>query len=174
MRKKRTTKKRLLKKAKSYAARRDFSITNEPKWKVSKSASSIKSQSGFVLQKHNASHLHYDLRLEIKGVLKSWAIPKNPFIKIGERRLAILTEDHPLSYAKFEGTIPEGEYGAGTVKIVDKGHFINLKDFSMESCFRKGKIEIVFVGKKLKGPFALIHFKEKNWLFIRMKKRVKG
>jgi len=126
----------------------------------------------FVMQKHRARTLHYDLRLQMGGVLKSWAVPKGPPKKIGEKHLAILTEDHPLSYATFEGIIPEGHYGAGKVEIWDSGHYLNLKEASMLSCFKDGVIEFELIGDRLKGRFALIHFKEKNWLFtkLRMKK----
>src|SRR5688572_30245381 len=104
----------------AYKRKRDFSQTPEPK-------GSRGEKRVFVIQKHHASHLHYDFRIEIQGVLKSWAVPKGLSKKIGEKRLAVETEDHPLSYANFEGVIPEGEYGAGIVKIWDKGKFQNIK-----------------------------------------------
>ena len=114
----------------------------------------------FVIQKHRATHLHYDFRLEMDGVLKSWAVPKEPPTTTGVRRLAVQVEDHMLSWIDFEGIIPEGEYGAGTVEIWDKGTYM-LKN-------RADKIiEFTLHGSKLSGNYALINFKEKNWLLIR-------
>mgnify|MGYP003681892551 CR=1 FL=1 len=117
----------------------------------------------FVIQEHHASHLHWDLRLEMGGVLKSWAVPKEPPTETGIRRLAVQTEDHPLDYATFEGMIPKGHYGAGTVKIWDAGP-VEYKSSSDD------KIEFILKGKKMKGPYALIRFKKagpRNWLFFR-------
>lgn len=117
----------------------------------------------YVIQKHSATHLHYDLRLEMDGVLKSWAIPKEPPLKEGIKRLAVETEDHPLDYANFEGEIPEGAYGAGKVEIRDKGHYTPLE-------IGEGKIIVEIKGEKLKGVYCLIKtkFKEqKSWLFFR-------
>ncbi len=115
----------------------------------------------FVIQKHYASHLHYDFRLEMKGVLKSWAIPKIPPKNSGIKRLAIQTEDHSLDYANFEGEIPKGQYGAGKVEIWDKGKV------SFES-IKKDKIVFELKGKKLKGKYVLVRFKD-NWLFFKKK-----
>ena len=117
----------------------------------------------FVIQKHAATHLHYDFRLEVNGVLKSWAIPKEPSVIIGEKRLAILTEDHALSYATFEGIIPEGHYGAGAVTIWDSGSYVNLnrhagKQLSMTEACKRGKIEIALHGATLRGPYVLVKF----------------
>lgn len=122
----------------------------------------------FVIHEHHARKLHFDLRLEINGILKSWAIPKGPSLNPSEKRLAILVEDHPLEYASFEGTIPEGMYGAGEVAIWDKGTF-EILDGSIE----QGKLDLHFNGKKLKGAFALARMsnKEKEWLFIKKKDR---
>lgn len=122
----------------------------------------------YVIHKHSASHLHYDLRLEMDGVLKSWAIPKEPPLEKGIKRLAVRVEDHPLGYEKFEGTIPEGLYGAGGVKIWDKGYYIPLE-------IKKGIILFDIHGKKLKGRHCLVRFKPKsdrdkdgkNWLFFK-------
>ena len=116
----------------------------------------------FVVQKHYAFHLHYDLRLEMDGVLKSWAIPKEPPVESGIKRLAIPVEDHELSYIYFEGIIPEGLYGAGSVEIWDKGEYelLNMDD---------KKIEIHLKGNKLKGYYTLIKFKD-NWLFLKYRK----
>jgi bifunctional non-homologous end joining protein LigD len=129
----------------------------------------------FVVQKHDATRLHYDFRLQINNILKSWAIPKEPLIKIGEKRLAIETEDHDLEYADFEGNIPEGSYGAGKVETWDKGKYKNNKEISIEESYNKGQIEVNLTGKKLKGNFALIKAnfiksnKTNNWLFIKLK-----
>ncbi len=116
----------------------------------------------FVIQKHQATHLHYDFRLEMDGVLKSWAIPKEPPTKSGVRRLAVQVEDHALDYINFEGTIPEGMYGAGTVEIWDKGTY-SLKNRE------ENKIEFTLQGSKLKGDYVLIRFRNKNWLFFKKK-----
>jgi len=116
----------------------------------------------FVIQKHQATHLHYDLRLEMDGVLKSWAVPKEPPTTSGVRRLAVQVEDHALDYINFEGTIPEGEYGAGTVEIWDKGTY-TLKNRTDKM------IEFTLHGSRLSGDYTLIRFKEKNWLLIRKK-----
>lgn len=117
----------------------------------------------YVIQEHHAKRLHWDLRFEIDGVLKSWALPKGA-PEGSERRLAIQVEDHPIEYAAFEGQIPEGNYGAGDVKIWDNG------TFEMESN-KPNKIVVKIKGKKLKGRYCLLHFKpkEKNWLFFKLK-----
>jgi DNA ligase D-like protein (predicted 3'-phosphoesterase) len=146
-----------------YHKRRSFKKTPEPRGRK-KAASK---EPIFVIQKHYARSTHFDLRLEMGGVLKSWAVPKGLPKRIGEKHLAILTENHPMEYAKFEGVIPEGEYGAGKVVIWDSGTYENVKTASMAKCFREGKIEIRFHGKKCKATYALIHFKEKNWLLIK-------
>jgi bifunctional non-homologous end joining protein LigD len=143
---------------KEYWRKRDFEETAEPKGDVRMSEGNI-----YVIQKHAATHLHYDLRLEMDGVLKSWAIPKEPPLAIGVRRLAVQVEDHPIEYAKFEGTIPEGEYGAGSVEIWDKGTF-KLIDR------KEDKLIIDIHGNRLKGAYVLVRFKEqKNWLFFKKK-----
>jgi len=149
----------------TYKKKRRFGKTPEPKGKKKKAGK----EPIFVIQKHHARSLHFDLRLEMHGVLKSWAVPKGPPKKIGEKHLAILTEDHPLEYAKFEGEIPEGEYGAGKVKIWDSGTFENVKTDSLSTCLKKGVLEFRLHGKRLKGTYALVHFKEKNWLLIKVK-----
>ncbi|PIU30504.1 hypothetical protein COT07_00370 [Candidatus Woesearchaeota archaeon CG07_land_8_20_14_0_80_44_23] len=117
----------------------------------------------FVVQEHHASHLHWDFRLELEGVLKSWAVPKEPPIEVGVKRLAVNVPDHDVSYINFEGVIPEGSYGAGTVKIWDSGTF-ELESRSDE------KIVFVLKGKKMKGKYVLLKFAkagEKNWLLFR-------
>jgi bifunctional non-homologous end joining protein LigD len=120
----------------------------------------------FVIHEHHAKQLHFDLRLEIDNALKSWAVPKGPSMNPGEKRLAIMVEDHALEYASFEGVIPQGIYGAGNVVIWDKGRF-DIQGGSL----KQGKLDIFFRGKKLKGGFTLISIsgKEKDWLL--MKKR---
>lgn len=118
----------------------------------------------FVVHEHHAKRLHFDLRLEMAGVLKSWAVPKGPSMNPADKRLAVMVDDHPLDYAGFEGTIPEGNYGAGEVFIWDRGAF-DLKGGSIAS----GKLEVVFKGKKLKGMFVLTRMsgKDKDWLLIK-------
>ena len=117
----------------------------------------------YVIQKHAATHLHYDLRLEMGGVLKSWAVPKEPPTSPGIRRLVVQVEDHPLDYANFEGTIPKGEYGAGKVEIWDKGTY-KLIDR------KENKLVININGSKLRGTYVLVRFKaDKNWLFFKKK-----
>jgi DNA ligase D-like protein (predicted 3'-phosphoesterase) len=140
-----------------YNKLRNFKKTNEPEGKLKKDKDKI-----YVIQKHYASHLHYDLRLGMDGVLKSWAIPKEPPVEKNVKRLAVQTEDHPVDYAEFEGEIPEGEYGAGTVEIWDKGTY-NLEEKTTD------KMVIHINGKKIKGRYCLIKFKnqEKNWLFFK-------
>jgi DNA ligase D-like protein (predicted 3'-phosphoesterase) len=142
-----------------YRKKRNFSKTPEPEpGNQAKSAGNR-----FVVQEHHASHLHWDFRLEMDGVLKSWAVPKGMPQKKGEKRLAVQTEDHPLEYIDFEGEIPEGQYGAGTVLIWDRGTY-RLKERE------EGKIEFELEGEKLKGKFVLIRFKgqDKNWLLIKL------
>jgi len=130
----------------------------------------------FVIHKHEATHLHYDFRLEIGRVLKSWAIPKRPSADPDVKRLAISTPNHPLSYKNFKGTIPEGEYGAGKVSIWDKGTYENLRDVSMSKSYKEGKIVICLKGKRLKGNYTLVRMKRSlqpgkppQWLLIKMK-----
>ena len=130
----------------------------------------------FVIQKHDASRLHYDFRIELDGVLKSWAVPKGPSTNPHDKRLAVMVEDHELEYAKFEGIIREGEYGAGTVMVWDQGVYYNLKqelgmDVTVKQMLEKGIIEIRLDGKKLKGGWVLVKTKwgrQNNWLLIKM------
>jgi len=145
---------------KEYRRKRNFDNTREPRGEEKGSGGAI-----YVIQKHAATHLHYDLRLEMNGVLKSWAVPKMPPLEKGVKRLAVQVEDHPIEYAAFEGTIPEGQYGAGTVEIWDKGRYV-LKERD------ESKIVFGLMGSKLKGIYCLLKFKgkgEKNWLFFRIK-----
>lgn len=124
----------------------------------------------FVIQKHEASRLHYDFRLEVDDVLKSWAVPKGPSTNPKDKRLAIPTEDHPLDYIDFEGVIPEGEYGAGTVMIWDTGIFKNiLEEKSLKESYEDGKMEIWLEGEKISGGYAMIKTSyNDNWLLIKM------
>jgi len=140
-----------------YKKKRDFKKTKEPEGTVKKGKDNI-----YVIQRHDASRLHYDLRLEMDGVLKSWAVPKEPPVEKGVKRLAVATEDHPIDYADFEGIIPEGQYGAGKVEVWDKGTYVLDKR-------KEDEIIIRINGKKLKGRYCLIKFKgqEKNWLFFK-------
>lgn len=150
---------------KAYRAKRDFRLTPEP------SGSRIGRAGGglvYSIQKHQATHLHYDLRLEEGGVLKSWAIPKEPPRLPGEKRLAVETEDHPLDYAFFQGRIPEGEYGAGSVAVWDRGTYEPIET-------KPGFRMVGLRGKKLKGTFVLVKLRPKpgdtgkNWLFLKTK-----
>jgi len=130
----------------------------------------------FVIQKHVAQSLHYDVRLSIGGVLVSWAVPKGPSISTRVRRLAMRTDDHPIIYAKFEGVIPKGEYGAGTVMVWDKGTYRNSKKKNgklvpMNRCLKNGQIEVWLKGKKLQGGYAFVRMtgRKNQWLMIKMK-----
>ncbi|MDD5699786.1 MAG: DNA polymerase ligase N-terminal domain-containing protein [Candidatus Nanoarchaeia archaeon] len=146
---------------KEYVKKRNLQKSGEPSAKIKSSKKKI-----FVVHEHHASHLHWDLRLEMNGVLKSWAVPKQPPVTKGEKRLAIQVEDHPLSYAKFKGIIPEGNYGAGKVEIWDNGKYeLKFQDAK--------KIEIVLHGKKLNGDYVLVktHYgskPNKSWLWFKI------
>jgi bifunctional non-homologous end joining protein LigD len=154
-----------------YRAKRDFGKTPEPAARPARPHR----RPIFVVQEHHASRLHYDFRLEDEGVLKSWAVPKEPSLDPAQKRLAVHVEDHPLDYATFEGTIPEGQYGAGTVKVWDHGTYDNLlADKSVAEGIAAGRLEFELHGDKLRGRFALIRMKGKqrgkdNWLLIKMK-----
>ncbi len=123
----------------------------------------------FVVHEHHAKRLHYDFRLEISGVLKSWAVPKGPSMNPADKRLAVMVEDHPLEYGDFEGIIPEGQYGAGAVLIWDTGTFES--EGEPEAGLKKGKLTFTLKGKKLKGSFSLVLMKSrgsgKEWLLIK-------
>lgn len=159
----------------TYRDKRDFRRTNEPDGSKRKPGE----RPIFVIQKHDASHLHYDFRLEIDGTLKSWAVPKGPSTDPREKRLAVETEDHPLDYADFEGTIPQEEYGGGTVIVWDAGWYRNLKTdddghetTSMTDAHADGHLSIWLEGKKLRGGYALTRFRRERgkaqWLLIKM------
>jgi len=153
-----------------YREKRDFTGTPEPSPEVEEGGR----DPIFVVQKHDASNLHYDLRIESGGVLKSWAVPKGPSMDPKVRRLAVPTEDHPMAYAGFEGVIPEGNYGAGTVIVWDRGTYRNTKgeDASTEKNLEEGHATLWLEGEKLKGGFALIRTgggDKPRWLFFKMK-----
>jgi bifunctional non-homologous end joining protein LigD len=150
-----------------YKRKRDFTQTPEPPPKVGKG-----DQRRFVVQKHRATRLHYDFRLEMDGVLKSWAVPKGPSLDPADKRLAMQVEDHPVSYFDFEGTIPQGNYGAGTVMVWDVGTWEPQGD--IHQMLAKGDLKFHLNGKKLKGDFALVHIKSRRpdskgteWLLIK-------
>lgn len=155
-----------------YKAKRDFKLTPEPEGKVKKSSPSL----SFVVQRHKASHLHYDLRLEMDGVLKSWAVPKGPSMNPQDKRLAMMVEDHPYSYKDFKGIIPSG-YGAGIVEIWDSGKYTDIESSARAEAEKKlkaglkaGNLKFTLFGKKLKGEFALVKLKgkqENSWLLIK-------
>ena len=158
-----------------YRAKRDPESTPEP------NASSSEAGNGpiFVVQEHDASSHHFDLRIEIDGVLKSWSVPKGPSTDPSEKRMAIPTEDHPLAYADFEGVIPEDEYGGGTVLIWDRGPYRNLREdkdddgASMAEAYDDGKLEVWLDGDKIRGGYALIRTgsgddDDARWLLIKM------
>ena len=159
---------------KTYNEKRDFSKTREPRDVPSKKGNE---KPVFVIQKHDATNLHYDFRLEIDGTLKSWSVPKGPSTDPSVKRMAIPTEDHPLAYANFEGVIPKGAYGGGTVMIWDRGIIeSNKKDkagnlISLEESFKNGSIEVLLHGKKLKGGYNLVEMKggkmKGNWLLMK-------
>ncbi len=144
-----------------YASKRNFEETPEPKGQTGKKESLI-----YVIQEHHARRLHWDLRLESSGVLKSWAVPKGIPEETKVRHLAVETEDHPYEYASFEGTIPKGQYGAGTVKIWDKGHY-------EAKVWEKDKIEVILNGERLHGNYVLVRLKksedQKDWLLLKGK-----
>lgn len=158
-----------------YNQKRDFNSTAEPKGEIKKSNNELI----FVVQKHAASHLHYDFRLEMEGVLKSWAIPKGPSMNPEDKRLAIMVENHPYDYKDFEGTIPEGNYGAGNVIVWDNGTYTLADEqykgeieSQLKDDLQKGLLSFILNGKKLKGEFALVKLKikQKNaWILIKKK-----
>lgn len=152
----------------TYNRKRDFRKTAEPPGKVTEPSKGLPK---FVIQKHDATRLHYDFRLEIDGVLVSWAVPKGPSLDPGEKRLAVRTEDHPMEYGKFEGTIPKGEYGGGTVMLWDQGTFKPIGN--AREGLRKGDLKFELRGKRLKGSFVLARMRKRgnekaeNWLLIK-------
>ena len=160
---------------KDYNEKRQFDETSEPKGKAKKS----KDKLIFVIQRHAASRLHYDFRLEMEGVLKSWAVPKGPSLDPKDKRLAMMVEDHPYDYKDFEGNIPKGNYGAGQVEVWDSGTYEPLDETSKLSTekellkeLKAGSLKFILHGKKLKGEFALVKMKNADnnaWLLIKHK-----
>ncbi len=160
----------------TYRTRRNVKKSGEPAGKVVPLKKGKKPI--FVVQLHHASHIHYDFRLEIGGVLVSWAVPKGPSLNPRIKRLAVQTDDHPMDYADFEGVIPEGNYGAGKVLVWDTGTFTNIKHdhegnlVPLSTCLKQGTLEFTLKGKKLQGGFALVrtHYRgDNNWLLIKLK-----
>jgi DNA ligase D-like protein (predicted 3'-phosphoesterase) len=155
---------------KSYREKRDFAVTSEP---APKEGAPAPEAEIFVVQKHAARNLHYDLRLEVDGVLKSWAVPKGPSMDPKQKRLAVQVEDHPLDYARFEGTIPEGQYGAGTVIVWDTGPYQNTTEkdgraVPMAEALNSGHASFLLEGRKLQGGFALTRT-PRGWILVKMK-----
>jgi bifunctional non-homologous end joining protein LigD len=146
-----------------YKRKRDFSRTPEPVPRPARSATRRK----FVIQKHRATALHYDFRLEIGDAMPSWAVPKGPSLDPSQKRLAMQVEDHPLEYADFEGVIPEGEYGGGTVMIWDEGTYEMLEDADPAVALRRGELRFVLNGHKLKGRWTLVRTGPRKWLLIK-------
>jgi bifunctional non-homologous end joining protein LigD len=152
-----------------YRAKRDFAKTTEP----SGDAEPASSGHAYLIQKHAATRLHYDFRLELDGTLKSWAVTKGPSLNPADKRLAVHVEDHPLAYGDFEGTIPKGEYGGGTVMLWDQGSWSPIGD--AEKGYKKGKLDFELQGKRLKGRWHLVRMhgnrrgdeKRENWLLIK-------
>src|SRR5579871_5840144 len=157
----------------TYRKKRDFKATPEPSGRKGKTLRSRKSGMRFVVQMHRATRLHYDFRLEAGGVLASWAVPKGPTLVPGDRRLAMHVEDHPLDYRDFEGTIPAGQYGAGSVIVWDRGTYTLAEGTDPAAEIAKGKIKFVMHGEKLKGEFTLVKIKAREdehgdpWLLLK-------
>src|SRR5688500_16158001 len=151
----------------TYWKKRDFAVTSEPRGEVARTGKQL----SFVVQKHAATRLHYDFRLELEGTLKSWAVPKGPSFDPRVRRMAVATEDHPMSYAGFEGVIPKGQYGAGTVIVWDRGTWEPVGDPS--EGYRKGKLKFDLHGEKLRGRWNLVKMRgrpderQETWLLIK-------
>lgn len=157
-----------------YRSKRDFKVTAEPDG--SKRSNGASEQLRYVIQKHDASHLHYDFRLEWRGVLLSWAVPKGPSLDPSVKRLAARVEDHPVEYGGFEGTIPQGEYGGGTVMLWDRGTWTpEVPD--VDAAMTKGDLKFTLNGKKLKGSWVLVRTKsyggskKESWLLIKHRDR---
>lgn len=157
----------------TYRNKRDFRRTGEP---APQSDKRPQKAPVFVIQQHKASSMHFDFRIEVDGVLASWAVPKGPSTDPREKRLAIRTEDHPLQYAEFEGVIPEGEYGAGAVIVWDSGSIKNISEkdghrLSLTEALKEGHVQVHIEGEKIFGAYSLIHAKvgdkEENWLLVK-------
>jgi DNA ligase D-like protein (predicted 3'-phosphoesterase) len=157
-----------------YRRKRDFTKTPEPSGRPKRGGGKPR----FVIQKHDATTLHYDVRLEVDGVLKSWAVPKGPSTDPRDKRLAMPTEDHPMEYETFEGVIPEGEYGAGPVIVWDRGTYVNLTekdgyDVPVKRALRDGHLKVWLEGQKLRGGYALTRARiggsnRAKWLLVKL------
>jgi bifunctional non-homologous end joining protein LigD len=151
-----------------YNRKRRFDVTPEPAGKVGRAK---KQTLQFVIQKHRASHLHYDFRLEHDGVMLSWAVPKGPSLDPSNKRFAMQTEDHPIEYNQFEGVIPEGHYGGGTVMIWDRGTWEpEVED--VDRALAKGDLKFKLHGKKLQGSWVLVKMRDRQWLLIKHRDKV--
>lgn len=146
-----------------YKKKRKFDKTPEP----GPTKKTTKTGRLFVVQKHRATQLHYDFRLEADGVLKSWAVPKGPSLDPTVKRLAMQVEDHPVDYAKFEGVIPEGEYGGGTVMVWDYGTYTPENADDVSQALKKGELKFSLNGKKLKGSWVLVRTRDRQWLLLK-------
>ena len=165
-----------------YERKRDFSKTKEPSGKAKPRGKARRKHPRFAFQKHSATSEHYDLRLEVDGVLASWAVPKGPSLDPRDKRLAMRTEDHPMQYLEWEGVIPEGEYGAGPMIVWDRGVFQNISEtrggqpMDLETAIEKGDVKLFMLGEKIKGAYALVRTgppsDREKWLLI--KKRDEG
>jgi DNA ligase D-like protein (predicted 3'-phosphoesterase) len=165
-----------------YERKRDFSKTREPRGKAKGKTKARRKHPRFSVQKHSATSLHYDLRLEVNGVLASWAVPKGPSLDPRDKRLAMRTEDHPLEYLEWEGVIPKGEYGAGPMIVWDRGVFQNISEtrsgqpMELGEAIENGDVKIFMLGEKIKGAYALVRTgpagERERWLLI--KKRDEG
>jgi len=147
-----------------YNRKRRFGVTPEPPGRMP--ARRTRSSLAFVVQKHRASHLHYDFRIEHEGAMLSWAVPKGPSLDPGVKRLAMQTEPHPMDYNQFEGVIPEGEYGGGTVMIWDHGTW-EPEVPDVTRALQKGDLKFRLHGKKLRGSWVLVRTRDRNWLLIK-------
>jgi DNA ligase D-like protein (predicted 3'-phosphoesterase) len=181
------TKAKMKKKSKSkpladYERKRNFSKTKEPSGKGKRPRRARRKHPRFAFQKHSATSEHYDLRLEVDGVLASWAVPKGPSLDPRDKRLAMRTEDHPLQYLEWEGVIPEGEYGAGPMIVWDRGVFQNISEtrrgepMELDEAIAKGDVKLFMLGEKIRGAYALVRTgppsDRERWLLI--KKRDEG
>lgn len=165
-----------------YERKRDFSKTAEPSGRRAKKGKAKRRHPRFTIQKHAATSLHYDLRLEVDGVLASWAVPKGPSLNPADKRLAMRTEDHPMDYLEFEGVIPKGEYGGGPVIVWDRGVFENISEtrqgrkMELSEAIENGDVKVFLLGEKVKGAYALVRTSDpgdrEQWLLI--KKRGEG
>jgi bifunctional non-homologous end joining protein LigD len=155
----------------TYNAKRDFTKTGEPPGRAQKTAKELR----FVIQKHAASHLHFDFRLELDGAMKSWAVPKGPSYDPTVKRLAMQVEDHPIEYNKFEGTIPQGEYGGGTVMIWDRGTYESASGEGVDAVrdgYKRGDLKIIMHGERMQGSWVLVRTRrdergKTQWLLIK-------